>query len=78
MLFEVYVQKKRAPEAGVPAMPMEETLQNLRAVASQNQTFTQKDKAFAPTLSALQNISNQVADTYHGHKKELGHRVKIV
>lgn len=77
MLFEVYAQKKRAPEAGVPAMPMSETLQNLRTVASENQILTSSDKAFTPTLAALRNISGQVGDTYQNHKKELKHRIDI-
>ncbi len=78
MLFEVFAEKKRAPYAGVPAMPLEETLQNLRqSVVSDNQVLTSKDKAFTPTLVALQNISGQVGDTYQNHKKELKHRIDI-
>lgn len=86
---EVYTKEKekRVSQAGAMAEPKTENLQ-LQAVASANKDLTPPTKAagkaakaanaFAPTLSALAKISDQVGGTYHNHKRELKHRVDIV
>ncbi len=71
MPSEVYTQKKRAPEAGIPAIPMEESLSNLQVVASKNQTLSPTEAAGAKAFS------NLVGATYAAHKKELTHRIDI-
>ena len=80
MLFEVYAKEKRTPQAGVPAMPMEETLQNLRqSIASDNQDLTKRDEVFAPIITSLADTTKHF-DKYTvmpEFRKELKKRVDI-
>ena len=84
MLFEVYATKKRAPQAGVPAMPMEETLQTLKtlqAVPSTKKNLTQKDNAFAPAINLISATTKAFTESIRSKpevKEELKRRVDIV